>query len=62
LSSDTLQAHIKAYRAGTISIKDHQDMVEALVSRADSFYEAVDDLKKRFDSMRDNFVEMLEDE
>lgn len=59
MTNDTLQRHIKAYRAGTISIKDHQDLVEELVTRSEGVFETRADAQKRFDEMRDRFLEML---
>lgn len=53
---------MKAYRAGTIQLKDHQDMVAELVSRNEGVLESRAEVRKRFDEMRDRFIEMLFDD
>jgi hypothetical protein len=60
VTTDTLYAHLRAYRAGTISLKDHADMVEELVTRRERLHEALDEVEKRFDKMRDEFVQSIE--
>lgn len=62
MTNDTLQAHIAAYRAGTISLKDHSDMVDELVARQEGVIESRAELRKRFDEMRDRFIEMMFDD
>lgn len=62
MTNETLAAHMKAYRAGTIQLKDHQDMVAELVSRNEGVLESRAEVRKRFDEMRDRFIEMLFDD
>lgn len=59
MTSDTLQAHIRAYRAGTISLTDHSALVEELVFRGEREVEARADAKKRLDEMVASFLEMM---
>lgn len=59
MTTETLQAHIRAYHDGTIRLKDQNDMVTELVLRAERELGAVAELKKRFDDMRDTFIEMI---
>lgn len=59
MTNDTLQAHIRAYRAGTISISDQYRLVEELVTRSEAVFETRAEARKRFDEMRDRFLEML---
>lgn len=59
MTNDTLQAHMKSYRAGNISVRDHADMVAELVTRSEGVMETRDEARKRFNEMRDHFLEML---
>lgn len=60
MTTDTLYAHIRAYRAGTINLKDHADMVEELVTRRERLHESLDKVEERFDEMKQEFVQSIE--
>lgn len=62
MTNETLAAHIRAYRSGAINIKDHADMVEELVHRGEREAHSREDLKRRFDELRDGFVAIMFDE
>lgn len=62
MTADTLYGHMRSYRAGTISLKDHADMVEELVTRRERLHSALDKVEARFDTMRDEFVQSIEGE
>lgn len=60
MTTDSLNSHIRAYRAGNITLKDHADMVEELVTRRERLHEALDKVEERFDEMKQEFVQSLE--
>lgn len=62
MTTETLRAHIKDYRAGSITVRDHKDMVDELVKRMECVEMVRDDLELRFNSMRDAFIAQVFDD
>lgn len=60
MTNETLEAHKKAYRSGTISIKDHQDMVEELVTRNDAVEQAKGKIKERWADLLNDALEIFD--
>jgi hypothetical protein len=62
VTTDTLNRHVANYRAGNITLKDHNDMVEELVARRERLGDALERVEENFDKMKQEFVESLQGE
>jgi serine/threonine-protein kinase RIO1 len=49
MTTETLTAHIKAYRASTLGMKDYADMVNELVSRFEGLELSKANLRERIE-------------